>query len=336
MSDEPGAADTMRERSGESTAKLWLLLTADRLAVTAVLGLVVFLAFVALVAVIEPPLVPQLRSGSAIETLFSTMLNAVALVTTLTVTIGQVVLSQENGPLGDQHRRMTDAMAVRSYVGEVIGKPSPADPSAFLRELVVACEARARDLRDAASGSADRRFAQDADELAASIIGNAETVEGQLTGLSFGSFDVISAALDFNYGRKIYAVEQLVAEHADVLEEAERERLDELKAALSMFAPAREHVKTLYFQWELINLSRQILYIAVPALVVAGVMVAVVEPATVPGRPLGVDGILWLVGGAFTFTLLPFLLLVSYISRLVTLAKQTLAVEPLILQASEQ
>ena len=326
----------MHKRSGQSAVKLWLLVSANRLTVAATIGLSVFLAFIALVSILEPPLIPQLRSGSAIETLFTTMLSAVALVTTLTVTIGQVVLSQENGPLGDQHMRMSNAMDVRSYVGEIIGKPSPADPSTFLRELVIACEERARDLQDIALDASDQQLQDDVDELVESVIDNAETVEDQLTGLSFGTFDVISAVLDFNYGRKIYEIEQLTAEHTDVLDETERGHLDELKTALSMFAPAREHVKTLYFQWELINLSRQILYLSVPALLVAGVTVIVIEPASFPGSSLGVNNILWIIAGAFTFTLLPFFLLVSYVLRLVSIAQQTLAVEPLILRESEQ
>lgn len=334
MSNEAGAADTMRERSGQSATKLWLLVSANRLGVTAALGLVIFSAFIALVTILDPPLVPQLQTSNTIETLFTTMLSAVALVTTLTVTIGQVVLTQENGPLGDQHRRMSDAMDVRSYVEEIIGKPSPADPSRFLQELVSAVEERATDLRNVASSTNDRQFENDMNDLTASIIRNAETVTDQLTEQSFGSFAVISAALDFNYGRKIYEIEQLMAEHTDVLDEAEKEQLVELKTALSMFAPAREHVKTLYFQWELINLSRQILYLAIPALLVAGVMVAVVEPASFPGSTLGINDILWVIAGAFTFALLPFFLLASYIFRLITIAQYTLAVEPLILRNS--
>ena len=37
-----------------------------------------------------------------------------------------------------------------------------------------------------------------------------------------GTFDVISAGLGFDYGRKIYEIEHLIAEHGDVLEEPER------------------------------------------------------------------------------------------------------------------
>lgn len=336
MNNGTGAANKMHERSGQSAIKLWLLLSADRLLVTAVLGLLVFVSFVVLVSVLEPPLIPQLNSGDPTETLFATMLGAIATVTTLTVTIGQVVLSQENGPLGDQHMRMSNAMDVRTYVGEVIGKPCPVDPSTFLWELVSACEERGRDLRSTASSTSNQQFEEDVDDLATSITGNAEAVKGDLTTQSFGTFDVLAAALNFNYGEKIYEVERITDEYTDDLDEAEREQLAELKTALSMFAPAREHVKTLYFQWELVNLSRRILYLSVPALVVSGVMVAVVEPASFPYRVFGIDTILLVIAGAFTLTLLPFLLLLSYITRLVTIAKQTLAVEPLILRESEQ
>lgn len=336
MSDRSGAADTMEERTSHSRAKLWFLVSAERHTVTAVLGFVIFLSFVVLAEILEPPLIPLLESTTVIESLFTTLLSAVALVTTLTVTIGQVVLSQENGPIGDQHQRMSNAMNVRSYIEEIIGKPSPADPSTLLRELVSACRERAGALQRGVSSNDDTQFEAEVEDLGSSVVRNAEKVEDRLRDQSFGSFDVVSAALDFNYGRNIYEIEQIMADYAGELAEDERERLMDLKTALSMFAPAREHVKTLYFQRELINLSRQILYLSVPALVVAGVMVVAVEPASFPGSTFGVNNIVWVIAGAFTLTLLPFLLLASYIARLITVAEQTLAVEPLILRDSEE
>ena len=104
---------------------------------------------------------------------------------------------------------------------------------------------------------------------------------------------------------------------------------------MSLFGPAREHVKTLYFQWALIDLSRLILYAAVPALVVAGLMLTAVDAGTFPGRTLGVDHVTLAVGGAFAVALLPFSLFVSYLLRVLTLAKRTLAIGPLVLRDSE-
>ncbi|MDS0258168.1 hypothetical protein NDI56_01950 [Haloarcula sp. S1CR25-12] len=326
----------MRERAGESHVKIWLLLGANRWHVTAVLALVVFVLFVALVTVLPPALLPQLRSGDTIETMFSAMIGAIITGVTLVVTIGQLVLSQENGPLGEQRDRMENSMDFRDYAEELIGSPSPADPSAFLSDLVGVAQQRAEAVRDGLSDIDSDQLQWEVQEFTESLIGNSEEVREQLDGATFGSFDVLFAALNYNYGWKIYQVERIAHDHAEDLGEPENTLLTELKTALSLFGPAREHVKTLYFEWALVSLSQLILYAAIPALVVAGVMLTTVEGATLPGRTFGVAHMTLLIGAAFTITLVPFLLFTSYVLRIVTIAKRTLAIEPLILRESQR
>jgi len=326
----------MRERAGESHLKIWLLLGANRLHVTAVLTLVVFVGFVAAVTLLPKPLTPQLQTGDTIETMFSTMLSAIITGTTLVVTIGQLVLSQENGPLGDQRDRMENSMDFRDFTEELIGSPSPADPSTFLREIVGVAQQRAEDLREQVSENDADGLQEDVDEFTDSLVGNSETVRDQLDGASFGTFDVLFAALNYNYGWKIFQVERIANEYEDDLSEDELALLDELKTALSLFGPAREHVKTLYFEWALVSLSQMILYAAVPALVIAGIMLTVVDAGTFPGQTLGVANMTLAIGLAFTITLVPFLLFTAYVLRIVTVAKRTLAIEPLILRDSQR
>ena len=329
-------ANTMRDRAGESRLKIWVLLGANRLQVTAVLALAVFLAFTVLVTILPPPLVPQLRSGDTIETMFSTMISAIITGVTLVVTISQLVLSQENGPLGEQRNRMENSMDFRDYTEELIGAPSPADPSTFLRNLIDVTEERANAVRDGLSEIDSDQLQWEINEFVESVTGNSNVVREQLDGAKFGTFDVLFAALNYNYGWKIFQVERFIHDHEEDLGEPENELLDELKTALSMFGPAREHIKTLYFEWALVTLSQMILYAAVPALVVAAVMLTVVDAGTLPGATLGVTNLTLVIGAAFTVTLIPFLLLVSYILRVVTVAKRTLAIEPLILRDSQR
>ncbi|WP_254765103.1 hypothetical protein [Natrinema marinum] len=326
----------MRERAGESRLKIWLLLAANRLHVTAAMALVVFTTFVAAVTLLPEPLMPQLRSGDTIETMFSTMIGAIITGTTLVVTIGQLVLSQENGPLGEQRARMENAMDFRDFTEELIGSPSPADPSTFLQEIIGLAQQRVETVRSEITGNDNDRLCEEVDEFADSFVGNAELVRDQLEDASFGSFDVLFAALNFNYGWKIFQVERLANEFEDDLSDEEMGMLDDLKTALSLFGPAREHVKTLYFEWALVSLSQMILYVAVPALVVAGIMLTVVDAGTFPGRTLGVTNMTLAIGVAFTVTLLPFLLFTAYVLRIVTIAKRTLAIEPLILRDSQR
>jgi len=338
MSDETeiGTADTMRGRANQSRLRLWLLLGANRLHVAVGLTLAVFVAFVVSVTLLHPPFARQIESGDTIETMFSTMISVIVTGTTLVVTIGQLVLSQENGPLGDQRERMANAMDFRDFTEELIGTPSPADPSQFLGELIGVTKRRVEQLRDSVEDSENEQLREEVDEFADSVSGNADEVRDQLEGASFGSFDVLFAALNYNYSWKIYQVERIAADHGDSLSEEGTTALEELKTALSLFGPAREHVKTLYFQWALIDLSQWILYTAIPALAVAGIMLAVVDAGTFPGRSLWFDHVVLVVGGAFALTLAPFMLFVSYVLRIVTVAKRTLAIEPLILRDSQR
>lgn len=336
-------ADTMRGRAGESRVKLWLLLRADRLVVAGVLTLTVFVASVAVAAGVSPSLAEKVGAKDPIETLFSAMITAIVTGATLVVTIGQLVLTQENGPLGDQRERMDGTLAVRDSVADLTGSPVPTDPAAFLDALLVAATGRARSLRESVherdgsdfDDSDGTDLGADVDEFAAGVVGNADAVRGRLDGSEFGSFDVVFAALDFNYGRKLGRIERIIDDHGEALTDEERDLLEELREALSLFGPAREHVKTLYFQWALIDLSRLILYAAVPALIVAGAMVAVVDAGTFTGSALGIDHLTLVVAGAFAVTLLPFSLFVSYVLRVLTLAKRTLAIGPLVLRDSE-
>ncbi|WP_435075383.1 hypothetical protein [Halorubrum sp. HHNYT27] len=330
-------ADTMRERAGENRLKLWLLLRANRLVVAGALTVAVFVAFVAVASGLSPSLPAKAGASDPIETLFSAMITAIVTGATLVVTIGQLVLTQENGPLGDQRERMTGSMEVRNSVANLIGAPAPTDPSAFLASILDASSDRAERLRESVrdrheENEVDAQFREDVDAFADRTAENADKVRSLLDGTRFGSFDVIAAALNFDYGRKLGRIERLVDEYGARLTDRERDLLDELRESLTLFAPAREHVKTLYFQWALIDLSRLILYAAVPALVVAGVMVAAVDSGTFPGQTLGFDHLTLAVGAAFAVTLLPFSLFVSYVLRILTLAKRTLAIGPMVLR----
>ena len=129
----------------------------------------------------------------------------------------------------------------------------------------------------------------------------------------------------------------MTEEFDDVLDDDQRQAFDDLHTALSMFGPAREHIKTLYFQWALVELSQYILYAAVPALAIAGGMLAFVGAETFgPATFLTVPVVTWVVGLAFTITLVPFLLFTAYILRIATVAKRTLAMGPLILRESQE
>ena len=328
--------NTMRARAGESRLKLWILLGANRLFITGALCGVIFVGFVVLGVVLDPPFYTRVVEGDVLGTMFSTMTSALITGVTLVVSINQLVISQENGPLGDQHSRMSNTLDFRGYTSELIGTTAPADPSAFLAAIVQASEDRAERLRESVSEQDNDQFSDEVEEFVDSLTGNADTVKEKLDGATFGTFDVLFAALDYNYSYKVFQVDRLRELYTDDITDDIDELFDELHTSLVMFGPAREHIKTLYFQWALTSLSQLIVYAAIPALLVSGGMLAFVDASTFTGATFGISDVLWVTAGAFTVTLVPFFLFVSYVMRIATVAKRTLAIGPLILRDSQR
>ncbi|QLC32982.1 hypothetical protein EFA46_001750 [Halarchaeum sp. CBA1220] len=325
--------DTMRERVPENSRKFWLLLDADRRLVAGLLLGSVFVTVVAAGLLHPTPVKTLLTRGDPLETLYQALVGSTITGVTLVLTLSQLVLSQEQGPVGDQRERMEGAMAFREDVEEVIREPvSPAQPSAFLRSLVKLTKRRAQAVEDAVADIDDDELSEQVGTYVENLSGNAESVTENLEGSQFGEFDVVFSALNYNYSWKIYAARRIRAENDAALTDDARAAFDELIDALELFGPAREHFKTLYFQWELADLSRTVLYASVPALAVAVGSVLFFDPGDVA------QGWLALLVAAVTVVviLLPFAVLLSYILRIVTVTKRTLSIGPFILRETDR
>jgi hypothetical protein len=332
------AADTMRGRVPGSRTKLWLLLYLDRWYLTAALAAVTFVVLVVLGYVDPVPLREAAASKDPIETLFQALVTAIVTGVTLVVTITQLVLSQELGAVGDQRERMEGSLSFRRDVEETLDTPvSPPEPAAFLRALLDVARSRGEALADAVDETRDDDLQAHVDDYVDALTENANRVSSSLEDAQFGTFQLLYAALDFNYSWKLYEARRLQNEHADTLTDETNELFDELTGVLSQYGLAREHFKTLYFEWELTNLSRTMLYAAIPALVVSmSVILYLDNPGSVTGTTLAVDNLVWVVAAAATVAVIPFYLLLAYVLRIVTVAKRTLAIGPFVLRETNR
>lgn len=315
-----GSADDFAERSGDSVVQHWLLLDGNRWLVALVPLGAITAAVVALGAYDVAPLDVTVEEGQP-TALFRTLAETVIVGTTLVIAINQIVLSQELGPIGDQRERMEGALSFRDDVSDLAEVDSvPAEPASFIRLLVDCSENYADQLSTAAPDDSK------AASFAASIRDNADRVRVELEGGNFGSFAVLGAALDY-----LHEARKLRAHHDGDDEVAEA--LDELVSVFRLFGPTREHVKTLYFQWELAELSKALLYTAVPALGVAIVMVLYFDATSIGGTVLTIPIPVWMTSLALAVVLLPFMILLAYVVRISTVAKRTLAIGPFVLQS---
>ncbi|ELY99581.1 hypothetical protein C480_19959 [Natrialba aegyptia DSM 13077] len=314
--------------------RLKFLLNLDRYVLTAGLALGLFSAIVGMSTLGELSLRETMGPSGLVRSAFQTMLLSITTSVTLVVTISQLVLAQELGPLGDQRERMEGEQSFREDVEELLGTASPPEPNAFLCVLIELSNDKAERLGDIVANS-DDELQEDVTQFSDNLVANAELVTEQLRDVQFGNFAIMQAALDYNYSWHIYELRRIRKEYADILTDEQRKTINELYTVLQFFAPAREHIKSLYFEADLVNLSQQILFIGLPALVVAAGMGFFADPGMFPGMTLGIDNVTWVVSGAFTITALPLLLLAAYIFRLTTLAKRTLSIGPSILRPSE-
>ena len=335
--DDAGPRDTMRGRLDQSRVKTWFLMNGNRWLVTGLVAATFFAALVLSNRLGSVPIRSLIANNNVLWWVFSPMIGAIVTGVTLVITISQLILSQELGALGDQRERMEGAMEFRTDVESWLDEPvSPADPASFLEVLIDDIQSRANDLSDAVADSPDRDCRELIDDYVETLDENAKGVRSGLEGAQFGGFDVVFSALNFNYSWKIHQGRRILERHEESLDEDATRALEDLVQLLRFFGPAREHIKTLYFQWELVNLSRIMLVAAVPALFVAVGVQLYVSSSTFPGTFIGVENIVWFLTACVTLTLLPFFVLLSYILRITTVTKRTLSIGPFILRDVER
>lgn len=328
-------SDLLRERAEQNRLKLWLLLEADRWVVTGVLLMIVFIALVGM-GYYYPTTETAIRSSDSIDTLFQGLLTATITGVTLVLMLNQLVLSQELGAVDDQRERMEGAMQFRQDVSDTISAPvSPAQPAQFLRALVQVAGARARTLRDTIEDTVNEDIGTEIEEYTTSLIENADRVSNGLDDARFGNFDVLSSALNFNYSWKIFTGRRIYEQYDEALDEDGREALAGLIEVLELFGPAREHFKTLYFQWDLINLSRRILVAAIPALLVSVIMIVFFNHSTYNVVIFDIETLVAVIAIATTIAVSPFLILLAYVMRIATVTKHTLSIGPFILRETD-
>ena len=335
--DRRAPGDTMRDRISGNAIRVWVLMYLDRWILAGGILTIVFLVLVGASLLGDSPLRELVAGHDALWWVFSAFIGAIITGVTLVVTINQLVLSQELGAVGEQRERMEEAMAFRSAAEAHIDEPiGPPEPAAFLGALVEATQERVETVRSAVAAEDDEELTSTVDEFADTIVEQGDAVKANLEGAQFGTFDVLWAVLDFNYSWKIFDARRIRTHHGDALSAEADEAFAELLEVLELFGPAREHFKTLYFQWELIDLSRALLYVSIPTLLVVGGVLFYVGPDSYPGTTLGVDNLALVLSATFTVAISPFVILLVYVLRIGTVAKRTLAIGPFILRETER
>lgn len=321
------------EHRGVSPVR-WILLDGNRLAVTGALLTFVFGSLLAIGMLWTFEMQRLLTETLAVQTILNTFLSGIILLVSIVVSINSSVLSYDLTSIRTQDERMRALFEYRREISQLVdGAESPSDPAAFLEVMADELRRRAEALSEVAEG-ADEEFAEEVEAYASDISETADRIKKSSAEASGAEFGVLWAGQEVNYGRHLDRSRVLRASYSDQLSEDLTERLDNLLEAFRLFATGKEYFKTLYYTQETSQLSRTLLVIALPAIIVNASTILAISAGLLPEFSLlGLPPLQSFVAAAVTVALAPYLVLTSYTLRLATVARRTAGTGPYTLQS---
>lgn len=313
---------------GSNTVR-WVLLRGGRGIVAAVIlvGMAV-VVFVALGA-FSPSL-----TGERMRWLFNGLVNGLLSLVTVVLTINQLILSRQFGSPRDLYDRLEKRIDFRQEVESETGSVIAASqPGGFMQLLFQALRGEARGLETAATDRQDDRTKEAIDDYTETIVEGTNEITADLESQPFEMAGVLSV-LNYDDSWQFHATRQLKIFYGDRLSEAQREHVESIEELLRQIDTTRQYFKTLYIQRELAQLSRQVVYVGVPALLVASLMIMVYRNGW--SLSLGPGLSLAAMSVAIAITLSPVALLFAYALRFATVARRTVVFGPFTPQEEQE
>lgn len=310
----------------------WVLVSGNRWLVSAIVLFVVGFGLVVLGSIWTDELLTMLTETQVVRTVFITLLSGIILLVSIAVSINSIVLSQEITALGDQRERVEDTFAFRDAVQEhTRPEVSPARPAVFLRTIFEAIRSNAEELAEDVPADSTPLHDQVV-ALRDDVVAQLDVVEDDLRAGQFGTSEVLTAGIRYDYSHQVRAASHIRREHENVLTDEQDRRLDELLTVLKYFTIGREYFKTLYFKREMANLSRGLLALAFPAVVFLSYAIVTLEAGLIPDlSAFGVPAIVLFVGVTYVVGLAPYTLFSAYVFRTATISLETLSAGPFII-----
>nr|WP_305883034.1 hypothetical protein [Halobellus rarus] len=298
--------------------KRWILLDANRLAVTGALLTSVFTTFLLLSTFWTFEIQTLLTDTRTVQTILNTLLSGMILLVSIVVSINSIVLSHDITSVENQENRIQGAIKFRRNLGDLTDNgENPSNPSSFLRAMSKTISARAQELTKELDG-AEQDFVEDIEEFVTSVSEAAERL-GAVEETSGAEFAVLWKGIGFDYGSHIERSRTL-----DSSREASTERFDDLIEAFELFAIGKEYFKTLYYTKEVSQLSQTLLVVALPAILFNAATIITINGRVFPdGQILGIPVLQPFIAVAFTISFAPYLVLTAYVLRLSTVARLT-------------
>lgn len=320
--------ETLPERGHGDPHVFAFLVGADR-ALVALLFLAFIPAGLLLGAFLHPsPFEFALTERAPIQGLYQALVIATVTGATLVLTLIQLVLSEEFGPVGEQRRRIEEAVSFQGDVDTLLPDAERhARPDTLLTAVMEAIEDRADRLQEAMSSIDDPELSEDVRDYVQGLHHDARLTAAKLEPTSFGTFQALEAVFSFDVSAILHETRRLRARFSFTQSQV-CPTFDDIEAVLQVFASARAHVKVLYFQHELAELSRWIVYTSFPAIVVAVASLLFFDPTAIGSGWIA----LTVASITISIALTPFAILLAYVLRLVKVTRSTFSRSPFLVR----
>lgn len=301
----------------------WFLLDGNRLVIAGVLlaGTFVLLLGLGHLRVID------LQNVEAVRGVATAFIPGLIAFLSIVLGINQLVLSQEFGSVGEIRDRVEDVRQYRHDVEEMAGaRPSPVFPVEFLLFVVRTIQTEATELAESVQ-SETNPAAEPVRTYAETVVSESGHALQSLKHVQPGRINALLPVLAYEDSVQIHEARQLRDEFGDELSEEVRQSLSELIETLELFNVARTQFRTTYTQRVLARLSRQLLYVGIPALTVAVVLALLpVSPQRLPpGQTRTV-----ILSAMLAIGLSPLSVLSAYLLRIATVSERTVSPGPFV------
>ncbi len=306
----------------ESAFQRWLFFDASRWTLVVVLLVVIAASFF----IAGRTGLVSYRNESTGALFLSVVVAGNFTLVSIVITINQLVLSREFGKPHVLRQRNEGILDFREDVTRLTGGGAgPADPLVFVRRIVRSVEDRVTELRDDVDAG-EPRLVESVESLSTAVSADAKEADDALSDSEVGNFRVLTTLLFFRIAWQLHTLRRIRTEFDESLDESTVATVEELERLLQDLNIARQYLQTLYMQKELGQLSRLLLYVGIPSLIVSGLGMLVYRPGagvTVP-RPLLVPT--YSVVAAVGF--LPLAILLSYMVRISTIVSRMPLLNP--------
>lgn len=316
----------MGRESGTSPIE-WVLVNGNRFYVTGLILLVVSIWFLGLY---ELGII-AFQNADSITRLAGGMVAGTFSLVTLVVSINQMILSREFTSAGEARNKLEGVMEFRKDIEETTDIPAtPASPVALFYLLCELIRDRSQQLGNTINDEQGQESHTLIKSYVSGIDDSVDNVADTFEESSFGTFDVVSAAANYNDAWQIYAGRQLKNNYSEDVSQETIESFDKLLDALELFNIARTHFKTTYMQRELTRFSRLTLYCGVPAIFAA--MTLGFLYGETGGSAINPMLLPYFVTALLVIVASPLALMTAYILRTATLVRRTTSIGPMIPQ----